>query len=754
MLRPERMSKVSVTGSKGVMPTVIETVHELNLLHLSDYDGSWQGFDNGDPIEGAEDASGELVTVRALESTLNLDADEADSVPDSSAIESDWRERLERVRTRINELDDQRGEVREELRQVEERIDRVEPFAELGIDLDLLTGYDSVDVLVGEGSVADVEAALAAADEVRAYETFTGGDVVAIVAAPADGVDDEGLIDDALVGQEFTRHALPDTDQSPTAYVDELTRRKHELESDIEEIDTELEEIKREEGSFLLALEEKLTIEVQRAEAPLQFATTERAFVAEGWIPSEYYDEFVTALSDAVGDSVEIEEIERAEYDRHGAPTHAAPVPDEGGPAVDTETDEDAESESESEPQKAATDGGQKQGQSHAQAGAAGGSGAVTMDDEPPVVLDNLRPARPFEMMVKMVSQPKYSELDPTLLIFLTYPFAFGFMIGDIGYGILYMAMGYVAYQFDSDAMKAIGTIGLWAGAFTTVFGYLYDDIFGVHMADLGLEWLPLAGSLTKGLQATEWAMLWIVLSLVFGLIHLNLGLIVGFVNELSHGLKAAMYEKGSWILTMNGLFVWIFSLHLVNEKPDFIVGEESMFAEFLGFTGLPEVVGIVGLVALVVGFVMVGIGEGIAGLFEWPAWAFGHVLSYLRMVAVLLAKGGMAFAVNLLVFGGYSDETGYTAFNLPTYDVAGYEQDFVGLVHMDPVWIGIPLAIVVFVLGHILVLLLGITAAGIQMLRLEYVEFFQKFYEGGGEEYEPFGHDSAGTQTRSQTAD
>jgi len=67
MLRPERMSKVSVTGSRGVMPTVIETVHELNLVHLSDYDGSWEGFDNGDPMAGAEGSSEKLVTVRALE---------------------------------------------------------------------------------------------------------------------------------------------------------------------------------------------------------------------------------------------------------------------------------------------------------------------------------------------------------------------------------------------------------------------------------------------------------------------------------------------------------------------------------------------------------------------------------------------------------------------------------------------------------------------------------------------------------------
>jgi V/A-type H+-transporting ATPase subunit I len=60
------MSKVSVTGSRAVMRDVIETVHELNLVHLSDYDGSWEGFDNGDPIEGSDRASEKLVTVRSL----------------------------------------------------------------------------------------------------------------------------------------------------------------------------------------------------------------------------------------------------------------------------------------------------------------------------------------------------------------------------------------------------------------------------------------------------------------------------------------------------------------------------------------------------------------------------------------------------------------------------------------------------------------------------------------------------------------
>ncbi|MFC4439440.1 MULTISPECIES: V-type ATP synthase subunit I [Natrialbaceae] len=744
MLRPERMSKVSVTGSKGVMPAVIERIHELNLVHLSDYDGSWQGFDNGNPIEGAENASEKLVTVRALESALELS--EEDTAP--GTIDDDWEQRLERIRTKINGLDDRRSEVRDDLRQVNERIDRVAPFAELGIDLDLLSGYESVDVLVGEGPVADVEDALEASDEIRSFETFTGGDVVAVVAAPTEDATEENVVDDALVGVEFTRYAVPETEQGPDAYVADLEEQKRDLESELEEIDAELEAIKANEGSFLLRVEEELTIEVQRAEAPLQFATSDRAFIAEGWIPADKYDAFVSALRDTVGESVEIEELETADYEEHehGAEAHTG----SGGDGDGNGGEPSAETESADQPaqRKAATDGGTRQSDGH--------GGAVTMDDEPPVILNNITPARPFELLVKMVSQPRYSELDPTVLVFLTYPFAFGYMIGDIGYGLIYMLMGWGCWKvFDSDAGKALGTIGIWAGGFTVLFGWLYDDIFGIHMHDFVPEDIHhvmseylFAASLDKGLQAVDWAIFWIMFSVVFGLIHLNMGLILGFINELSHGLKAAVYERLSWILAMNGLFVWIFSLHQVDAKPDFLVGtgEEAVLYEFFGFAGLPEIVGLVGLGAFLVGAVMVGVGEGIAGVFEVPAWAFGHVLSYLRMVAVLLAKGGMAFAVNLLVFGGYTDH-GYTAFNLPTYDVTGYEQDFVGLLWMDPAWIGVPLAILVFVFGHIVVLLLGITAAGIQMLRLEYVEFFQKFYEGGGEEYEPFGHEEQSAQ-------
>ena len=110
MLRPERMSKVSVTGSRQAMPAAIEAVHDLNRLHLSDYAGEWEGFDNGDPIGDAESDSEKLVTVRSLQSILGV-TDE-DAGPSRIVTDEALEAELEPVREEVNELYDRREELR------------------------------------------------------------------------------------------------------------------------------------------------------------------------------------------------------------------------------------------------------------------------------------------------------------------------------------------------------------------------------------------------------------------------------------------------------------------------------------------------------------------------------------------------------------------------------------------------------------------------------------------------------------------
>ncbi|WP_224270337.1 V-type ATP synthase subunit I [Haloprofundus salinisoli] len=733
MLRPEQMSKVSVTGAKRFMDDVIEATHELNLLDVSDYDGSWEGFSQGTPVEGAETASDKLVTVRSLESIL--DVDEEDAGPTRIVTDEALEAELAEVRAEVNELDDRRDELRDELRSIQEDIDAVEPFADLGIDLDLLSGYDTLQVAVGEGDRDDVEHSLVAADSVEAFEIHEGDDVFAVFAYPADGAGEDAL-DEALVGTDFSTYDVPESQSSPEEYVGELRHRKQQLESRLTTVDDELEEVKIDAAGFLLAAEEQLSIEVQKTEAPLSFATTENAFVAEGWIPTERYTQFASALRDDVGQHVEVEEIQRASFTSDGQEATREQVPSGTG----------------GEP--TAADGGADEPEARADGGS-----VVTKNDDPPVVQDNPGAVKPFEVLVNAVSRPKYSEFDPSVFVFLTFPVFFGFMIGDLGYGIIYTAIGYYLYSRfeDRPAFRSMGGITLFAGAFTILFGILYGEIFGLHQ--LGALIWGGHPPMEKGLSPAgiSWAIGWLVVSIFVGIVHLNIGWILDFFEVAEHhDLKHAVLESGSWLLMMNGLWVWIFSQHVASAKPAFLFtlfdgtgaapesNQQYMQAMFeLGFNGFPATVGLVGLGAFAVGFVLLAIAD-LAEVVEFLN-VLVNVLSYARIGAVLLAKAGMALAVNLLVFGAYQHdgEIHFLIDHGPQWVVEHYGAEaimFGGLFHGGAALFLV--GIVVLILGHALVLTLGITSAGLQAVRLEYVEFFGKFYEGGGREYEPFGYD------------
>jgi V/A-type H+-transporting ATPase subunit I len=736
MLRPERMSKVSVTGSKSVMDEMIDAVHDLNLMDLSDYDGSWEGFEKGNPVEGAEDASQKLVTVRSLESLLGVD--ESDAGPQRIVTDEALETELERVREAANELDDRRTDLQSDIRDIEDRIETMAPFVDLGIDLDLLRGYDSLEVAIGKGQHDAVEAALAGADDVEAFETYGSNGVVAAYAYPADDAP-EGVIDDALVGIEFTRIERPEGDGDPAEHVAELEHRKEKLKSRKNTVEEELNELKLDAAGFLLAAEEKLSIQVQKTEAPLQFATTENAFVAEGWIPTERVEDMEQALEDAVGDRVAVEELERAAYDEDGLVEDHETVDESGG--NDGDEDERDTATEEAEPTTARADGG-----------------VVSMgDDDPPIVQDNPDVAEPFEAFVRAVGLPNYSELDPTVLLLLTFPAFFGFMIGDLGYGLLYVGIGvYIYTRFESRGIKSMGGIAIWAGAFTILFGVLYGEVFGTHQVS-AILWEGIVGldsaPLKKGLMPanSDYALLWLVVSLLAGLVHLTIGYAVGFVDDLVHGTREAVFENGSWLLMMVGLWTWIFSFHAQGSKPAFIVGETAALNGHpipLGFGGLPEVVGLVGLGTFGVGLVMLAIAD-LVEVVEFLQ-VIVNVLSYARLAAVLLAKAGMAFVVNLLFFGVYVTGEGEHAAwhfgigHMPHVGdmVHGHEVTeimFPGLAHSGIA--GIVGGLGVLLIGHLLVLALGVTSAGLQAVRLEYVEFFGKFYEGNGKPYDPFGH-------------
>ncbi|WP_436928674.1 V-type ATP synthase subunit I [Halosimplex halobium] len=740
MLRPKRMSKVSVTGARSVMDDVVEATHDLNVLHLSEYEGHWDGFENGDPMEGGDEASEKLVTVRSLQSILGVEDDDAG--PSRILKDEQLESELAEVRTEVNELDDRRSEIENELRDVRERIDAMEPFAALGIDLDLLYGYDSLAVQVGEGDAESVERALDDLD--AASEVFAGDGVVAAFART-----DEDTLQSALVEADVSALDVPDGEGDPEEYLDELRHEEQKLESNLSTVEGQLEDLRYDVAGFLLAAEEKLAVEAQKAEAPLSFATTDNAFVAEGWLPTERVEEFEQAVNEAVDGHVHVEELEVAAYDRHGHghTEHTTPETEQAAgisaEAPAEAADDDEESEADAEPQQARADGG-----------------TVTMggDDDPPVVQDNPSTIKPFELLTKAVGRPSYSEFDPTILLFLTFPLMFGFIIGDTGYGLIYTAIGYYIYaNFDSDAFENLGVITIAAGVSTTVFGILYGEIFGLHILGeqlwvngLGMSHPPIEKGLSPA--TSYWARAWFVVSVLFGILHLNAAYVLEFVeNYQLHNAKEAVIESGSWILALNGLWLFIFSRAFDGVKPAFIFevlnrGEGAAF--HLGFAGFPAEVGMAGGAMVLGGMVLLALGPT-HELIEIHV-VLAHALSYLRIAAVLLAKAGMAFAVNLLFFGAYQHhgEFHYMLSYGPQYVQNNYEGAsviFGGMLHGSPAML--VFGVLVLVLGHLVVLILGVTSSGIQSVRLEYFEFFEKFYEGNGETYSPFGRERVYTR-------
>ena len=155
MLRPEKMCRVSVTGSKRVMEPVIEAVHDLDMLHVTEYDGSWDGFEPGDPVEGADAASDQLVTVRALESILDVDAEDAG--PTRIVTDEALEEELGEIRERVNELEDRRDEIRTELGDVEDALDGADRHQLLGGLLGAVNRVSRLESVPGPVVLGDVE---------------------------------------------------------------------------------------------------------------------------------------------------------------------------------------------------------------------------------------------------------------------------------------------------------------------------------------------------------------------------------------------------------------------------------------------------------------------------------------------------------------------------------------------------------------------------------------------------------------------
>jgi V/A-type H+-transporting ATPase subunit I len=304
------------------------------------------------------------------------------------------------------------------------------------------------------------------------------------------------------------------------------------------------------------------------------------------------------------------------------------------------------------------------------------------MKKQAPVKLQNPAPARPFESLINLLALPRYGHIDPTRLMAFFLPIFFGMILGDIGYGLLLLAAS-LALMFKyrrgvvNDVLRVLAMGAGWA----VVFGALYGEFFGTLGEYLGIHplWFDRASpENVAGLLA---------MTIALGAVHVTLGLILGIWEGIKDRNRSHLLERGGMLIGLIGLFL--------------IIG---ILAELL-----PDELMTPAIAGMILGIVLLGASLGWLGILMGPIefiGLIGNILSYLRIAAIGLASVYLAKVAN---------------------DMAGI---------IGNIFVGV----IVAGLIHALNLVLGAFSPTIHSLRLHYVEFFRKFYEGGGKPYQPYG--------------
>jgi len=333
-----------------------------------------------------------------------------------------------------------------------------------------------------------------------------------------------------------------------------------------------------------------------------------------------------------------------------------------------------------------------------------------------PVEYDNPSFAKPSQMLMDVYSRPKYSELDPTLMLSIVFPLFFGLILGDVGYGLLLLVMCFgLRVSLKGEESAQLIKVLRNASISSIIFGLLYSEFLG-----FALPWKPIMFSRHLNIGGGEAGghgpaiPELMIMAIWIGILHITLGRILGMINHSrqdhgAHRIKAVMANFG-WLAVMWGILILIWSMVAMPLMPD--------------FTTLPRVAlsiniaGVLGAVMLISGVILIARDSGLE-LVELPT-IISHVISYARIVAVGLSSVAIAMVVNFIAIGLLITP------QLENITIIGV--------------LFIIMGVAVFLIGHALNMALGILGGSLHSIRLHYVEFFTKFYKGGGIKYSPFG--------------
>jgi len=329
--------------------------------------------------------------------------------------------------------------------------------------------------------------------------------------------------------------------------------------------------------------------------------------------------------------------------------------------------------------------------------------------EEPPTKQRNLKAFKPFQVIVNLFGTPKYREWDPTPVVSYSFAFFFGLMLGDVVYSVCLVLLAKFALpklvdDTESEGFKLFQRLLYISSGVSLAIGLLAGNYLGDFCAAfLGIENLALAPAFQSLLLD---AMTFMAFAIVIGLIHVNIGHVIAIVGGIKERNKGLITSKiGLFILEIAGV-PWVLNFLSMGTLP---LGEQA-YSILLYFM-------LLGGALIIAASIMQYRGLGIIlWLFDITG-LLGDIMSYCRLAGVGLATYYLAAVFNMIAG---------LAMNMMPANTGGLIT-------------GILLATTILLFGHIFNLLLSTISCFVHSLRLCFVEFLLKFYDGGGSEYSPF---------------
>ena len=334
-------------------------------------------------------------------------------------------------------------------------------------------------------------------------------------------------------------------------------------------------------------------------------------------------------------------------------------------------------------------------------------------NDDVPVLLQNNGFAAPVEGIVESYSLPSKGELDPSMPVACFYYIMFGMMLSDAAYGlILSLATGILLKKFKNmeENTRKMLSMFFFCGLGTIISGVLFGSYFGDAPAVISKTFLnnPDGGKVWYWIDPLNQPMKMLVVSFALGIIHLFTGLGINLYTAVKqHRYLDAIYDAVFWYMLVGGLILFGLTTDMVT----------SMFQ----LAKIPTPVGTVGSYAAIigaVGIILTGgresknwfkrILKGIYALYNVTGY-LSDILSYSRLLAL-----GLATSVISSVFNQMGSMFGSSI-------------------------LGVVMFIIIFIIGHVLNMAINALGAYVHTNRLQFVEFFGKFYSGGGKKFTPF---------------